>query len=240
MLVRTRMTPNVHTASPDTTIAEALMLTRAHRIRHLPVVADDRLVGLVTDRDLRLATPPIWAEERDELKQQLHSRRVGEVMVKEIITTSPVTPIEEAAKQLYENRIGCLPVMDDDRLVGILTETDLLRALVELFGAKQPSSRLEVRMPNKPGELARVVRVVGIEHRINITGLIVTSAEGADESAAIMQLQTLNPSPIIRALRKLGYTVGWPSLEMDQTESLDGDDFLTAPFNLQGRVTIEY
>jgi acetoin utilization protein AcuB len=209
------MTPGVFTASPDTTIAEALNITRSHRIRHLPVVSGGRLVGLVTDRDLRLAMPPIWAEQRDELKQALHTRTVGEVMVKDIITAAPTMPVEEAAKLLYENRIGCLPIMDGDELVGILTETDLLRALVELFGTHQPSSRIEVRMPNKPGELARVVRLVGIEHKVNITGLVLPPTDGGLESIAIMHLQTLNPAPVIDALRKLGYQVGWPSLDLE-------------------------
>jgi acetoin utilization protein AcuB len=222
MLVRSRMTPDVYTVSPDTTIAEALNVTRSHRIRHLPVLSEGRLVGLVTDRDLRLAMPPIWADQRDELKSALHTRTVGEVMVqdKDIITAPPVTPVEEAAKLLYENRIGCLPIMDGAELVGILTETDLLRALVELFGTHQPSSRVEVRMPNKPGELARVVRLVGIEHKINITGLVVPPSDDRSESLAIMHLQTLNPRPVVDALRKLGYAVGWPALDLDAEDAL--------------------
>lgn len=218
MLVRSRMTPGVFTVSPDTTIAEALNITRSHRIRHLPVIRDDRLVGLVTDRDLRLAMPPIWAEQRDELKNALHARTVGEVMVaKDIITAPPETPVEEAAKLLYENRIGCLPIMEGEALVGILTETDLLRALVELFGTHQPSSRIEVRMPNRPGELARVVRLIGIEHKVNITGMVLPPTEDELESLAVMHLQTLNPRPVIDALRKLGYKVGWPALDLDDT-----------------------
>jgi acetoin utilization protein AcuB len=228
------MTPNPYTASPDTTIAEALKLTRSHRIRHLPVCEDGALAGLVTDRDLRLAMPPIWAEEQDELRQQLHSRRVGEVMIREIITAEPTLPIEEAARLLQENRIGCLPIMEDGKLVGILTETDLLRALVELFGTTQPSSRIEVKMPNKPGELARVVRLIGIDHKINITGLVMQPADTQDVSTAIMQLQTVNPSPVIRALRKLGYDVGWPSLELDQTVS-EAEEFFGAQLSLHNR-----
>ncbi len=220
MLVRSRMTPNVYTASPDTTIAEALNITRSHNIRHLPVLQGGRLVGLVTDRDLRLAMPPIWADQRDELQRALHSRTVGEVMVKQIITATPTTPVEEAARLLYENRIGCLPVMDGDELAGILTETDLLRALVELLGTHQPSSRVEVRMPNRPGELARVVRLVGIEHKINITGLVLPPTGHETESVAIMHLQTENARPVIDALRKLGYQVGSPSLELDGAEGV--------------------
>ena len=214
MLVRTRMTEGVVTASPEMTLAEALALTRQHRIRHLPVMEGGKLIGLVTDRDLRLAMPPIWADERDELREQLTRRRVGELMITELITATPDTPVEDAARQLYQNRIGCLPIMEGEELVGILTETDLLRALVELFGTEQPSSRVEIRMPNRPGELARVVRIIGIEHKVNITGLVIPPVGDAEEDAiAIVHLQTLEPEPVLEALFKLGYRIGSPSVD---------------------------
>ena len=215
MLVRSRMTSHVHTASPETTLAEALGMTRAHRIRHLPIIEDERLVGIVTDRDLRLAMPPIWADEHDELTQALHTRRVGELMITRIITVQPDTPVEDAAKLLYSHHIGCLPVLEDERLVGILTETDLLRAFAELFGARTPSRRLEVQMPNRPGELARVVRLIGIEKKINIAGMVVPPLKGGEDSVAIMHLQVDDASEIAHALRKVGYRVGAPSLEND-------------------------
>jgi len=215
MLVRSRMTPHVHTASPATTLADALSLTREHRIRHLPIVEDDRLVGLVTERDLRLAMPPIWADEHDELMQTLRTKRVGEVMVTDIVTVQPDTPVEDAARLLYTHHIGCLPVLEDDRLVGILTETDLLRAFAELFAARTPSVRLEVQMPNRPGELARVVRLIGIEKKINIVGMVVPPLKGDELSVAIIHLQVDDPAPIVHALRKIGYRVGTPSLEND-------------------------
>lgn len=217
MLVRSRMTPDVITVTPDTTLAEALSLARTHRIRHLPVMNAGRLAGLVTDRDLRQAMPPVWADRQEELQTALRTRRVGELMTTTIITASPDLPVEEAGKLLYQNRIGCLPVMEDEKLVGILTETDLLRAFVELFGTNQPSSRVEVRMSNKPGELARVVRVIGIEQRVNITGLVLPPTHAGDMSLAIMHLQTLNPGPVIESLRKLGYEVGWPSLDLEDS-----------------------
>ncbi|HEX2166293.1 MAG TPA: CBS and ACT domain-containing protein [Longimicrobiales bacterium] len=215
MLVRSRMTSHVHTASPETTLAEALSMTRAHRIRHLPILEEERLVGIVTDRDLRLAMPPIWADEHDELMQALHTRRVGELMITDIITVQPDTPVEDAAKLLYSHRIGCLPVLEDGRLVGILTETDLLRAFAELFGARTPSRRFEVQMPNRPGELARVVRLIGIEKKINIAGMVVPPLRGGEDCVAIMHLQVDDASEISHALRKVGYRVGSPSLEND-------------------------
>lgn len=215
MLVRSRMTPNVHTASPDTTLAEALAITREHRIRHLPILEDGRLVGLLSDRDLRLAIPPAWAAQHDELLAALNDRHVREIMVTDLITVATDTPIEDAARLLYTHRIGCLPVLDDGALVGILTETDLLRAFTELFGAPTPTTRVEVQMPNRPGELARVVRLIGIENRVNIAGMIVPPVDVGEPCVAIMQLQTQSPHQIIYALRKCGYRVGSPSLETD-------------------------
>ena len=150
MLVRSRMTSEVYAASPDTTLAEALTITRSKRIRHLPVLDGGRLVGVVTDRDLRLAMPPIWAAQHDELQAALNTRRVREVMITNVITVPPELPIEHAAKLLYTHRIGCLPVLDGGKLVGILTETDLLRAFAELFGATEPSTRIEVHVEPAP------------------------------------------------------------------------------------------
>jgi acetoin utilization protein AcuB len=216
MLVRNRMTSHVLTVSPATTIADALTLARAERIRHLPVVEERRLVGIVTERDLRSAVPPAWSDDREDYKQSVSTKRVREVMTSAVITASPTTPVEEASKLMYENRIGCLPVIDGHELVGIITETDLLRALVELFGANHPSARLQIRMPNRAGELARVVRVIGVEYKVNILGLVLPPAGSSEYSNAIVQLQSSDPLPIIDALKKLGYQVGWPSLEAEE------------------------
>jgi acetoin utilization protein AcuB len=215
MLVRSRMTADVIAASPTITLAEALTLTRKHRIRHLPVLENDRLIGLVTDRDLRLAMPPIWANEHEELRDALYQKKVADVMVKEIITTHPNIPIEDAARKLYEHRIGCLPVLDNDKLVGILTETDVLRSFVELFGKGDKSSRIEIRMQNRPGELARVVRLIGIDNKANITGMVVPPLGGTDDSVAIVHIQVQDPQPILEQLRNLGYTAGSPALELE-------------------------
>lgn len=212
MLVRNKMTSNVITASPETTLADALKLTRGNRIRHLPVVENNKLVGIVTDRDLRLAMPPIWASDTDhsQLRDALVTKQVEEVMVTEIITTSPTTPIEDAARKLYEHRIGCLPVMEDDALVGIITETDLLRAFVELFGPDETGSRLEIMMEDKPGELSRVVRAIGVDHKLNITGIVMPRIDTG--YTVVVHLATSEPQEIIEHLRRLGYRVGSPSL----------------------------
>lgn len=215
MLVRSKMTPDVITASPDTSLADALKLTRGNRIRHLPVVENGRLVGLVTDRDLRLAMPPVWASDTDhaELREALNTRRVDSVMTTEIVTITGDKPIEDAARELYEHRIGCLPVMEGDELVGIITETDLLRAFVELFGADQSGTRIEIRMQDKPGELSRVVRAIGVDFKLNINGIVIPRV--GNERIAVVHLATNQPDAIIAHLRRLGYHVGSPSLDFE-------------------------
>lgn len=215
MLVCNKMTADVITASPDTTLADALRLTRGNRIRHLPVVENNRLVGLVTDRDLRLAMPPVWANDTNhaDLRNTLTTRTVGEFMVTAIIAISPETPIEDAARKLYEHRIGCLPVLDGDEMVGIITETDVLRAFVELFGADEAGTRIEIMMEHKPGELARVVRAIGVDFKTNINGIVMPRV-GSDY-VVVIHLSTRNAEPIIQHLRRLGYRVGSPSLAME-------------------------
>ena len=212
MLVRNKMTSNVITASPETTLADALKLTRGNRIRHLPVVENGRLVGLVTDRDLRLAMPPVWASDTDHalLRDALTTKQVCDVMVTQIITTAPNTPIENAARLLYEHRIGCLPVLEGEEMVGIITETDLLRAFVELFGADEAGSRLEIMMQDKPGELSRVVRAIGVDHKLNITGIVMPRIDTG--YTVVVHLATREPQEIIEHLRRIGYRVGSPSL----------------------------
>jgi acetoin utilization protein AcuB len=234
------MTSPVQAVPPTASIGEAIRIARTHGIRHLPVVENDRVVGIVSERDLRLAAPPLWSDQREELMQTLDTKKVGDVMARRVITAGPNTPVEEAARILWENRISCLPIVEDNVLVGILTETDLLRALVELFGANQPATRLEIRMPNRAGELARVVRVIGIEHKVNIVGLVVPPAVEEDYSTAIIQLGTTDPVGIIEALRKLGYKVGWPALDLDpDADNAPGRETLGSGGGWDSRITVE-
>jgi acetoin utilization protein AcuB len=214
------MTPSVTTASPETTLADALATVRAHRIRHIPVLRAGRLVGIVTDRDLRLAMPPVWAPDREELTEALRTRRVEEVMTPNVVTIGADTPIEEAARQMLTNRIGCLPVMEDGALVGILTKSDVVEAFTELFCGAPDARRLEVVVPDRPGELGSVVRVIGADHRVNIAGMVVPPLAPGEGCLAIIHLQVPDASRVVDALRRLGYRAGSPSLAADPDTDL--------------------
>ena len=215
MLVNNRMIRDVVTALPGTSLADGLALMHERRIRHLPVVDAGRLVGIVSDRDLRGAAPPIGSLPEEQRLQFLRERRIAEIMKRDVVTVDPTTPIEEAARLMAARTIGALPVLEGDALVGILTASDLLRGFVDLFGMNRPSSRIEVRIPNRPGELARVVRLIGVEHKINIAGMVVP-AVASGGSLAVIRIQALDPRPVIEGLRGLGYEVGWPALGLPE------------------------
>jgi acetoin utilization protein AcuB len=153
LLVRDSMAKEVVTVRPETTAAEALALCRGNGIRHLPVLEGGWLVGIISDRDLRLATPALGDSDRALAIGRI---RVGDEMAKEVVTARPEDPIEEAAMEMYERKIGCLPVVDDDGLVGIVTSSDVMRAFVRLVGAHEPGSRIEVALSRRPGAFAEL------------------------------------------------------------------------------------
>ena len=132
MYVRDLMTRALVTATPETTVTEARALMARERIRHLLVTDAGRLAGIVTDRDIRLnlASPAtslsVW-----ELNFLLARLTVGQVMTKSLLVVDPDREARDAARIMLDHRIGALPVLDGDRLVGILTESDLVRAFAE-------------------------------------------------------------------------------------------------------------
>jgi acetoin utilization protein AcuB len=217
MLVRNRMRRDPRTVTPDQTLAEALQLTREHRIRHLPVVLKSgELTGIVSDRDIRLAMPSPLAVADADRADFLERTSVAEVMTREVITVTPHDTVEDAAKLLYKHRIGALPVADGEgRLVGILSETDILHTFVQILGGAQPSSRLEIGLRDEPGELSRAVRIIGEELGLNIVSILVPSLPEQTRKVAIAHLDTIDPREAVQALEAAGYEVGWPSLEMD-------------------------
>jgi acetoin utilization protein AcuB len=218
LLVRDSMTREVVVVGPETTATEALALCRGHRIRHLPVVEGGRLVGVISDRDLRSATPALGDPARATALQRI---RIADEMVRDVATAYPEDQIEDAAMEMYERKIGCLPVVDGEDLVGIITSSDVMRALALLVGVHEPGSRLEVALPNRPGSLAGVAGIVRDEG-VNIVSVLVSSVseeEVPEERVAVLRLATINPKGVIEALREGGYRVLWPP----DTESGTGD-----------------
>jgi acetoin utilization protein AcuB len=211
LLVKDSMSRQVVALPPQATAGEALALCRERRIRHMPVLEDGRLVGIVSDRDLRSATPALGDPARAEA---LGGILISEVMASEVTTALPDDPIEEAANAMREKRIGCLPVVEDDNLVGIISSSDVMEALVYLMGAHEPGNRLEVVMPDRPGTLAGVAGIFG-ELGINIVSVVAGPRHPLPDSlesgrVAVFRVDTMDLRSTVDILERAGYAVLWP------------------------------
>ncbi len=132
MQVREMMHTDLVTVTPDMSLAQVQRLMRDKRIRHVPVVSGKRLVGIVTDRDVREASPsPATTLTRGEVAYQMDTTPVKTCMTREVVTITPDMDLVEAARLFLERRFGCLPVVENGTLVGVVTETDILRAFME-------------------------------------------------------------------------------------------------------------
>jgi len=161
MLVGKRMKYPVITLPPEMPITEALNLMRRENIRRAPVCKDGKLVGIISDKDLLNASPsPATSLSVWEMNYLLSKITIEEVMTKSVLTVTEDTPIEEAARMMADRKVGGLPVMRGEEVVGIITETDLFKVFLEMMGAREVGVRLTVAMPNKPGQLAKITQAI--------------------------------------------------------------------------------
>lgn len=208
MRIEDIMRKSLVTINPTTTIGEALLLLRANRIRHLPVIDQGNLVGIVSDRDLRDALPSrLLTHDDDEMV--LH-KPVADIMHRQVITAHPLDFIEDAAVQIYEHKIGSLPIVEGNRLVGMITESDLFYSLIELFGVNKPSSHIEVEVDDRVGMLAEVSQVMR-EAQVNVTSVVVFPGKKPAKKNLVFRVQTIDPRALIQLLADKGFTVVGPA-----------------------------
>ncbi|WP_044894484.1 acetoin utilization AcuB family protein [Bacillus alveayuensis] len=209
MIVEQIMKTNVATLTPNNTIAEAIEIIKHHKIRHIPIINENnKVIGIVTDRDIRDASPSIF--HADEHLEDLQ-KPISTIMKTNVVTGHPLDFVEEVAALFYEHRISCLPIVKDEKLVGIVTETDLLYTLVQLTGAHQPGSQLEVKVPNRAGMLYEIAAVFR-KRNVNISSVLVYPDKDEQYKILVFRIQTMNPMTIIQDLQSEGYTVLWPNL----------------------------
>jgi acetoin utilization protein AcuB len=193
MLVEQIMQSTLVTVTPETTLAEARRLTRQRGIRHVLVVANDRLVGIVSDRDLKDATG---------------ETAVSEIMTRAVITVAPNAPVEDAGRVMVREKISALPVTLGGRLVGIVTETDVLQLFVRALGAMEPSSRVDVQLGPDRAALADVVRIVEAAGTPISSILTLAGPDGSRE--VVIRVPTINPVSVVHALVANSYPITAP------------------------------
>ena len=204
MLVRDWMTPNPTTIAPDTPVLDAIKLLKDQGYRRLPVVEDGKLVGIVTDKDLKDAMPSkattlsIW-----ELNYLLSKLTVAEVMAKPVITVEADEPLEEAALLMEEYRIGGLPVLKEGKLVGIITITDVLKAFIEVMGLKEGGLRLTLDVADEPGALERLGAAVKPSNIVSVA----TAGRRDSKRIIVMRITGEEIETVVDRLRAAGEEV---------------------------------
>ncbi|RJQ47037.1 MAG: CBS domain-containing protein [Nitrospiraceae bacterium] len=177
MFVSDWMTKKVITVSPDDSVTDAIKLMKEKGIKHLPVLKDDKLKGIVSDRDIREFSPS-KATTLDvyEMHYLVAKTKVRDIMKSKVITTTPDTPVEEAAMVMHDKEIGCLPVMESSKLAGIISDMDIYRVLIDITGVRHGGHRLYMTIEDRPGSIKDVADIIR-KHGFGLQSVL-TSYEG--------------------------------------------------------------
>jgi acetoin utilization protein AcuB len=201
MLVGNRMSHPVITITPETTFEDAHSLMEKEHIRRLPIVnKDGNLVGIVTKSDLLKASPSkATLLDKWEINTLMNTMPVEKIMTKDVITIIEDMPLEEAARIMADKKISGLPVVSGDKVIGMLTETDIFKVFLEVMGARQPGIRVTFKLINKPGQLAKISRAV-CEIGGDIIAMGTFSGESSGEGEMMMKVSGVELEALKNAL----------------------------------------
>jgi acetoin utilization protein AcuB len=185
---------------------------RENGIRRLPVVDKGKLVGIVTKHDLLEASPsPATSLSVFELNYLLAKMRVKEIMKKNLVTIAPDTPFEEALRLGEERKIGSFPVVENGKLVGIATESDIIRFVTRVLGLKEEGSRITIEgLGGKFGDLEKIVSVAN-QHNTVILSMMSLPIPEKKDWMIVLRLKTNDPNPIVKDFKKAGFNVTFSS-----------------------------
>lgn len=212
MFIKDWMKTNLVTVEYDDTVLDALHLMREHKIRRLPVLRRGKLVGIITEKDIKEFSPS-RASTLDiyEMHNVLAKTEVKEAMTKDVITVSPDDPIERAALILRDMRFGGLPVVEKNGdLVGIITAVDVFDVFVEAMGMRKPGARVNITVEDKPGAIAEIAKILKI-HNLNIISLATFFTKERDDKKRDIVIRLSgdrnNVNDAINELKNNGYNV---------------------------------
>jgi acetoin utilization protein AcuB len=204
MFVRERMTRTPITITGDITVIDALNLMKAKNVRHLPVLSKDGLiVGIVSEKDLFYASPsPVTSLNVWEVKEMLHLLTVNKIMNEKLIMIDEDSPLEDAAVIMSANKISALPVTREKSLVGIITETDLFKAFLNLLGGNRGGVRITVVVSGVKGDMAKISNAI-FSSGGDIVGLGMNELEGSDKGRweVAFKIQGASKEKLVESIR---------------------------------------
>ncbi len=206
MFVKWRMTANPFTIDSGVTVPDAIEMMQTHGITKLPVLRDGKLCGVVSQSDINRALPSdATSLSFGEVAYLLSKLKIYKIMQKNPPTISADAMLEEAAIVMRDSKVDILPVMDEGKVVGVITESDVLDAFIDINGAREPGTRLVIEADDQPGVMSRLARVTG-ELETNITHIAVYRT-GMESSFVLLGVNTVNTSDLEDAFTKAGFQV---------------------------------
>ncbi len=208
MRVKDLMTKNPITVDSETLVLDAHKIMKENNIRRLPVVDKGKLLGIVTRHDLLEASPsPATSLSVHELNYLLSKMKVKEIMKKNPLTLTPDTPFEEALKIGQDKKIGSFPVVENGKLVGIATESDIVRFLTRALGLRDEGSRITIEgLGGKLNNLEKIISIVN-QHQTIILSMISLPRPEKKDWMIVLRLKTTDPEPIVKDFKKAGFNV---------------------------------
>ena len=208
MRIKDVMTKNPITVDSETLVVDAQKIMREKDIRRLPVVDKEKLVGIITKHDLLEASPsPATSLSIHELNYLLSKMKVKEIMKKNPVTLTPDTPFEEALRIGQDKKIGSFPIMENGKLVGIATESDIVRFLTQALGVKEEGSRITIEgLGGKLSDLEKIISIVN-QHNTIVLSMISLPRPEKKDWMIVLRLKTSKPDPIVKDFKKAGFNV---------------------------------
>lgn len=200
MFVKSRMTPNPITVTPDVSISEAFRIMKEHAFRRLLVTQGGKLVGIVTEKELQQVSPSkATTLSVFELNYLLEKTTIKDAMSRDPITVQDDDLIEKAALLMRSNKVGALPVMHGDRVVGIITESDIFDAFIDIMGFRNAGVRLDIQMADQAGNIADVTR------RISDAGGNITHMTLFGDGELVLRISEEHADAVVASLTQAGY-----------------------------------
>jgi acetoin utilization protein AcuB len=210
MRIRDLMSTNVVAVDEKTTIHDARKIMEAHKIRRLPVMKRDKLVGLVTKHMLLEASPsPVTALSIHELHYLLAKMTVKDMMVKNPYTVSPDMPAEEALQLGQEMGYGGFPVMEEGRLVGVVTESDIVRLMTRFLGVREKGTRVDIEASKQFGNMQRILKVLDEHKTVLLSMMTIPPEQEDDDWLIVLRLKSHDAKLIAKALKSSGFNVAY-------------------------------
>ena len=215
MAVKDFMTKKVIYVSPTTKVAKAADIMKEQGIHRLPVIENDKLVGLVTAGTIEKASPSVVTSlSVYEMNYLLNKTTVGEVMIREVLTISKYASLEDAVYRMRQNNIGVLPVVDQDQISGVITDKDVFGAFLKIAGYGEAGVRVRLLMPDVMGSLAKIADLLA-EKSLDVRSIVQINTENKQTAIEMQLMGELSPEEIERALVAAGFEVD----EIHETEN---------------------